>query len=131
MVLVDRFQPTKVLGLIQEHKISVFLAIPSMYRVLAATEGDFDVSSVRFPISGGEPLPVAIALAFEKRFPVPIYEGYGQTEAAPVVTLTGRATESSAPSDKRCLAWKLRSGTTTIVCCRLEKSAKSWCAAEM
>ena len=87
MVLVDRFQPLKVLGLIQEHKISVFLAIPSMYRVLAATEGDFDLSSVRFPISGGEPMPVAIAEAFEKRFNVPIYEGYGQTEAAPVVTL--------------------------------------------
>src|SRR5215475_2537561 len=87
MVLVDRFQPAKVLGLIQEHKISVFLAIPSMYRVLAATDGNFDVSSVRFPISGGEPLPMAIAEAFEKRFRVPIFEGYGQTEAAPVVTL--------------------------------------------
>src|SRR5206468_1535526 len=77
MVLVDRFQPLKVLGLIQEHRISVFLAIPSMYRVLAAAEGNFDVSSVRFPISGGEPLPVAIADAFEKRFEVPIFEGYG------------------------------------------------------
>jgi long-chain acyl-CoA synthetase len=87
MVLVDRFQPTKVLGLIQEHKISVFLAIPSMYRVLAATEGDFDVSSIRFPISGGEPLPLSTLEAFEKRFRVPIFEGYGQTEAAPVVTL--------------------------------------------
>ena len=87
MVLVDRFQPAKVLGLIQEHKISVFLAIPSMYRVLAGTEGNFDVSSVRFPISGGEPLPMAVADAFEKRFGVPIFEGYGQTEAAPVVTL--------------------------------------------
>jgi long-chain acyl-CoA synthetase len=73
--------------LIEEHKASVFLAIPSMYRVLAMTEGDFDVSSVRFPISGGEPLPVAVAQAFEKRFGVPIFEGYGQTEAAPVVTL--------------------------------------------
>ncbi|PYR84971.1 MAG: long-chain fatty acid--CoA ligase [Acidobacteria bacterium] len=87
MVLVDRFQPTKVLGLIQEHKITVFLAIPSMYRVLAGTEGTFDLSSVRFPISGGEPLPPAVAEAFEKRFGVPIFEGYGQTEAAPVVTL--------------------------------------------
>jgi len=87
MVLVDRFQATKVLSLIQEHKISVFLAIPSMYRVLAATAGDYDVSSVRFPISGGEPLPAAVADAFQKRFNVPIYEGYGQTEAAPVVTL--------------------------------------------
>ncbi len=87
MVLVDRFQPAKVLGLIQEHKISVFLAIPSMYRVLAATESAADVSSVRFPISGGEPMPMAVAEAFEKRFNVPIFEGYGQTEAAPVVTL--------------------------------------------
>jgi long-chain acyl-CoA synthetase len=87
MVLVDRFHPIKVLGLIQEHKISVFLAIPSMYRVLAITEGSFDVSSVRFPISGGEPLPAAIAESFVKRFNVPIYEGYGQTEASPVVTL--------------------------------------------
>jgi long-chain acyl-CoA synthetase len=87
MVLVDRFQPLKVLNLIQEHKISVLLAIPSMYRVMAATEGNFNVSSVRFPISGGEPLPVSIAEVFEKRFRVPIYEGYGQTEASPVVTL--------------------------------------------
>jgi long-chain acyl-CoA synthetase len=87
MVLVDRFVPLKVLKLIEEHKVSVFLAIPSMYRVMAMTEGDFDVRSVRFPISGGEPLPVAIAQAFEKRFGVPIFEGYGQTEAAPVVTL--------------------------------------------
>ena len=87
MVLVDRFQPLKVLKLIEEHRITAFLAIPSMYRVMAATEGSFDLKSVRFPISGGEPLPVAIAEAFEKRFGVPIFEGYGQTEAAPVVTL--------------------------------------------
>jgi len=87
MVLVDRFHPHKVLKLIEEHSISVFLAIPSMYRVLALTEGGFNVSSVRFPISGGEPLPIAVAEAFEKRFGVHICEGYGQTEAAPVVTL--------------------------------------------
>lgn len=87
MVLVDRFQPVKVLNLIAEQGITCFLAIPSMYRVLAATEDDSDFSSVRFPISGGEPLPGAVAAAFEKRFGVEIFEGYGQTEAAPVVTL--------------------------------------------
>jgi len=87
MVLVDRFHPVKVLKLIDEHAVSVFLAIPSMYRVLAMTDGEFNVKSVRFPISGGEPLPLAIAQAFEKRFGVPIFEGYGQTEAAPVISL--------------------------------------------
>ena len=87
MVLVDRFHPVKVLKLIDEHSVSVFLAIPSMYRVMAMTEGDYNVKSVRFPISGGEPLPLAIAQAFDKRFGVPIFEGYGQTEAAPVISL--------------------------------------------
>ena len=87
MVLVDRFQPLKVMKLIDDHAITVFLAIPSMYRVLAQTEGEFDLKSVRFPISGGEPLPVAVAEAFEKRFGVPIFEGYGQTEASPVISL--------------------------------------------
>ncbi len=86
-VLVDRFQPAKVLKLIEEQKISCFMAIPSMYRVLAASDEEFDVSALRFPISGGEPLPVAIAEAFRNRFGVDIYEGYGQTEAAPVITL--------------------------------------------
>jgi len=77
----------KVMKLIEDHGISVFLAIPSMYRVLAHTEGDFNLNSVRFPISGGEPLPVAVAEAFQKRFGVPIFEGYGQTEASPVISL--------------------------------------------
>ena len=87
MVMVDRFVPGKVVHLIEEQQISCFVAIPSMYRVLAGTEGDLDVGSLRFPISGGEPLPVAVAEAFQKRFGVEIYEGYGQTEAAPVVSM--------------------------------------------
>jgi len=87
MVLVDRFQPLKVLKMIADHGVTCFLAIPSMYRVLAGTEGDFDVSSLRFPISGGEPLPVAVAEAFRERFGVDVFEGYGQTEASPVVSL--------------------------------------------
>ena len=87
MVLLDRFQPVKVLNLIAAHGITCFLSIPSMYRVLAATEEPADVSSLRFPISGGEPLPVAVAEAFRARLGVDIFEGYGQTEAAPVVSL--------------------------------------------
>ena len=87
IVLVERFHPLKVLELIQEQQITCFLAIPSMYRVLAGTEAEFDVSSLRFPISGGEPMPVAVAEAFAKRLGVDIFEGYGQTEAAPVVSL--------------------------------------------
>ena len=87
MVLVDRFQPVTVLKMIEGHRITTLLAIPSMYRLMAAAEGSFDLGSLRFPISGGEPLPAAVAEGFEGRFGIPIFEGYGQTEASPVITL--------------------------------------------
>ncbi|MCM8795959.1 MAG: AMP-binding protein, partial [Candidatus Omnitrophica bacterium] len=42
---------------------------------------------VRICISGAAALPVETLIAFEKRFRIPLLEGYGLTEASPVVTL--------------------------------------------
>jgi long-chain acyl-CoA synthetase len=46
-----------------------------------------DFKSIYAMISGGEPLPAAVRDGFEKRFNVPIYEGYGLTETSPVISL--------------------------------------------
>jgi long-chain acyl-CoA synthetase len=59
-----------------------------MYAILAAAPrlaGDF--SSLRLCLSGGAPLPPPVLEAFERRFGVPIFEGYGPTECAPVLTI--------------------------------------------
>jgi long-chain acyl-CoA synthetase len=59
-----------------------------MYAVLASLPrpaGDF--SAWRVCISGGAPLPPAVLEAFEVKYGVPIYEGYGPTECAPVLTV--------------------------------------------
>ena len=88
IVVEPRFVPEAVLRALVQHRVTLFAGVPSMYAVLAAgprPAGDF--SSLRLCISGGAPLPVAVAEAFEAKYGVPIYEGYGPTECAPVLTV--------------------------------------------
>jgi long-chain acyl-CoA synthetase len=42
------------------------------------------LSSLKFAISGGAPMPASVMQQFEERFGVPIYEGDGPTECGPV-----------------------------------------------
>lgn len=86
---LPRFSPLAVVKLIAEQRISVFITIASMFAALAAMKDAQreQLSSLRLPVSGGEPLQRRVAQAFEQRFGLRIYEGYGMTEASPVVTL--------------------------------------------
>ena len=88
IVVEPRFVPDAVLRAIVQHRVTFFAGVPSMYAVLAAAPRPVaDFSSWRLCISGGAPLPVAVAEAFEARYGIPIYEGYGPTECAPVLTV--------------------------------------------
>ena len=84
-VYTARFVPKKIVGLIKEHRPSIYLAIPSMYNAMLtvkdATPEDF--ASFRLLISGGEPLPEDVRTRFAERFNQPIVEAYGLTETAP------------------------------------------------
>lgn len=85
-VYTARFVPHKLVKLIREHRPTVFVAIPSMYNAILsvkdATPADF--ASLRFVVSGGEPLPEATFTRFRERFGVTVNEGYGLTETSPV-----------------------------------------------
>jgi long-chain acyl-CoA synthetase len=86
VVYTARFVPRKILQLLREHRPTALVAIPSMYNVLLTTRGAEaeDFRSLRFIVSGGEPLPRAVAEGFQQRFGRVINEGYGLTETAPV-----------------------------------------------
>lgn len=83
-----RFVPRRIVDLIREHRPEVFMGVPSMYGALLtiknATADDF--KSIRMPISGGEPLPDAIASQCHDRFGMRLLEGYGLTETSPVIS---------------------------------------------
>jgi long-chain acyl-CoA synthetase len=90
---LPRFSPVTVVKLIEEKRVTVFITIASMFGALVAMKDARaeQFASLRLPVSGGEPLPARVAQAFEQRFQRRIYEGYGMTEASPVVTLNTHA----------------------------------------
>jgi long-chain acyl-CoA synthetase len=87
IVLEPRFIPDHTLRVMADRRVSILAAVPSMYALWTQLPPlSLDLSGVRFAISGGAPLPVEILHRFEERYGVVIYEGYGLTEAAPVLT---------------------------------------------
>ncbi|MEM7101716.1 MAG: long-chain fatty acid--CoA ligase [Bacteroidota bacterium] len=90
-VLLPRFDAEAVLGLMIQHKITLFAGVPTMYWGLLNYNGDtFQPSqvkeSLRVCLSGGASLPLQVLEEFEKIYEVPILEGYGMSEGSPVVT---------------------------------------------
>jgi len=86
VVYAARFVPQRIVRALREHRPTVFVAIPSMYNALLQVKdaAPDDFASLRYKVSGGEPLPDAVADRFRERFNVTINEGYGLTETAPV-----------------------------------------------
>ncbi len=90
-ILLPRFDAATVLCLMQKHRVTVFAGVPTMYwGLLNYTDPKFDYDSIsknlKICLSGGASLPVKVLEDFEKRFNVPVMEGYGMSEGSPVVT---------------------------------------------
>ncbi|MBZ4687233.1 MAG: long-chain acyl-CoA synthetase [Clostridia bacterium] len=83
----ETFQPRGVVETIARENITIFCGAPSMYVVLLQVANKEALSSLRFTVSGGSALPQKILKSFEEKFAVPLVEGYGLSEASPVVTL--------------------------------------------
>ena len=87
-VLLRWFNPEAVLETIQRHRVESMSGVPTMFVYLLhyPDAGGFDTSSMRVWGSGAAPLPAEIVEPFEKKFGGRILEGYGLTEASPVVS---------------------------------------------
>ena len=90
-VFLPRFSPAAALAQMQDGGVTCIFAVPSIYRLLvqaaaAQTDGP-DVRRLRFCVSGGEALGREVAEGFARAFGRPLMEGYGLTEASPVVSL--------------------------------------------
>ena len=84
--LVSKFQPRQVLDILKSVSRGVFTAVPSMFNLLSKIPGTEQLNNIRIIVSGASALPGKVQEAFEKRFNIEILEGYGLTEASPVVS---------------------------------------------
>src|SRR3974390_3015646 len=68
-----------------ERQPTVFPAIPQFYRSMVNADLPAPLPW-RICVSGAAPLPVQVLKDFEAKFHIPLIEGYGLSEASPVVT---------------------------------------------
>jgi long-chain acyl-CoA synthetase len=89
-VLMRWFDPERYLELAQEHRTQITAVVPSMLQLLLSLPvEDYDLSELRYVVSGGAPLPPEVAETLLRRLPqVEIREGYGLTETSALVTST-------------------------------------------
>jgi long-chain acyl-CoA synthetase len=91
-VLLPRFEAGAVLQAFQDHGVSVWCAVPTMYWDILNYPDlhRFDLEKIRSRIricnSGGAAMPVELLRQFEAKFGVVILEGYGLSETSPTAT---------------------------------------------
>ena len=95
IILMPRFRLDQLLKLIAQERATVMLGVPTMFSAINGSKllEQYGLSSLRFCISGGAPLPLEVQETFERLTGCMLVEGYGLTEAGPVCTLNpfGRA----------------------------------------
>lgn len=84
-VLMKRFDPERVLHLLQRERATIFAAVPAMYQMLTQTPAwaQADLSSLRFCTSGGAPLPIPLIEQYTRDKGVRFKQGFGMTEFGP------------------------------------------------
>ncbi len=88
MILLPRFEMPQLLATLKRTRPTYFPAVPTIYNALANLgEGQRpDLSAIKVCISGGAPLPIEVRHAFETNTGAKLVEGYGLSEASPIIT---------------------------------------------
>jgi len=88
MVLLPRFELRQLLATIRRTRPSYFPAVPTIYGAIneIAAKEKIDFSFIHACISGGAALPAEVRQSFEALTGARVVEGYGLSEASPIIT---------------------------------------------
>jgi len=93
MIILPRFELAALMQLFNTTKPTVMPAVPTLFNAIMnfPQVKNHNLGSLKFCISGGAPLPLAVKRGFEDVTGCVVVEGYGLTEASPVVTCNAPA----------------------------------------
>ena len=88
LLLVPKFEIDETLKLISKERPTVMPGVPTLYTAMINHPKirQFDLSSLKFCISGGAGLPVEVRQRFQDIAGCALIEGYGLSETSPMVT---------------------------------------------
>jgi long-chain acyl-CoA synthetase len=88
LIIMPRFVLDDALKLIDKTKPTVMPGVPTLFNAIIHHPrlASFDLSSLKFCISGGAPLPLDVKTNFQKLTGCKLVEGYGLSETSPVAT---------------------------------------------
>ncbi|MEE1555176.1 MAG: AMP-binding protein, partial [Alphaproteobacteria bacterium] len=89
-VIIPGFEPEAALRAVQDHQVSVTLWVPTMVNMAVYFPGveKFDLSSLVDMMYGASPMPEAVVRRAMEVMPnTRFHHAYGQTEAAPILTV--------------------------------------------
>ncbi len=84
---VTPLETQKLVEIIEKYKIELFLNTPTFLRSYLKKARREQMKSIKVVVTGAEKLPSDLVYKFEEAFGLPICEGYGMTEATPVVSV--------------------------------------------
>ncbi len=99
ITMLPRFKPDDALRIMERDNVTIFVGVPTMYWAMMtypqADKFDLDkiAKNLKLCISGGAALPLEVLRGFEKKFDVPILEGYGLSETSPAASFNVRDKE--------------------------------------
>ena len=88
LVILPRYHPEEVIAALVREKITLFAGSPTIFTGLLTYPGfaDTDFSNLHISSSGSAPLAENVLTEWERITGTPILEGYGQSEAGPVIS---------------------------------------------
>lgn len=81
---ISRYRGTILVGIPQVYKVLLDFKLPWFLKIKFLRRFLFPL---KLCISGAAPLPMEVLSEFQRKFKIPLLEGYGLTEASPVVSL--------------------------------------------
>lgn len=86
IIALPRFDLKQTLNILHKKRPSLLVAVPAIYNAINNSPdlAKYDLSSLKYCLSGGAPLTLEIKKTFEGKTGCTVIEGYGLTESSPV-----------------------------------------------